>query len=476
MKTICHILALGLIVLVPLPGIASDKPAPPPEKFFRLIDMFDLETASDPQISPDGAKVVFVRNFNDIMKDRKRSNLWIVDFEGNDLRPLTTGGANDFSPRWSPDGKRLLYASSVEGSVQIYVRWLDTGQTAKVTSVQKSPTSMTWSPDGKWIAFVMLVPEEAKPFAEMPAKPEGAEWAKPAKVIQKLLYRADGEGYLEDGYAQLFVVTADGGTPRQLTHGAFQHAGPLSWTPDGKAIVLSANRHEDWEYDPLNSEIYEVSLADGAIRALTERKGPDQSPTVSPYGKFIAYTGFDDKEQGYQVTRLYVMKHHGANARLISGDLDRDVEEPKWSQDGGGVLTAWIVGKTNRFRAAVVVKPVINWYSFVLTSDVYNFIYRYWFPGFPWDHAEHYLKRSPVSLVGNVRTPTMLITGEADYRTPISESEQYYQALKLRKVDTVLVRLPEASHGMDARPTQLVAKVAHVLKWFEKYRTDMKEK
>jgi acylaminoacyl-peptidase len=143
---------------------------------------------------------------------------------------------------------------------------------------------------------------------------------------------------------------------------------------------------------------------------------------------------------------------------------------------GGGVLTAWIVGKTNRFRAAVVVKPVINWYSFVLTSDEYNFFYRYWFPGFPWDHAEHYLKRSPVSLAGNVKTPTMLMTGESDYRTPISESEQFYQALKLRKVDSVLVRLPEASHAMDARPTQLIAKVSHILKWFEKYRTDRREK
>src|SRR6266702_4312915 len=179
-------------------GNSSSKLSELPPNRFRPIDMFDLETATDPQISPDGAKVVFVRNFNDIMKDRKRSNLWIVDFEGNDLRPLTTGGANDFSPRWSPDGKRLLYASSAEGSVQIYVRWLDTGQTAKVTSVQKSPTSMTWSPDGRWIAFAMLVPEETKPFAEMPAKPEGADWGKPAKVIRKFLYRAlndDLSGY-----------------------------------------------------------------------------------------------------------------------------------------------------------------------------------------------------------------------------------------------------------------------------------------
>ena len=137
---------------------------------------------------------------------------------------------------------------------------------------------------------------------------------------------------------------------------------------------------------------------------------------------------------------------------------------------GGGVLTAWIVGKTDRFRAAVAAKPVINWYSFVLTSDGYPFFNRYWFPGEPWKNAEHYLRRSPISLVGNVTTPTMLMTGEDDHRTPISESEQFYQALKLRKVETVLVRVPGASHAIIKRPSRLIAKVQHILKWFEMHR------
>jgi len=137
---------------------------------------------------------------------------------------------------------------------------------------------------------------------------------------------------------------------------------------------------------------------------------------------------------------------------------------------GGGVLTAWIVGKTDRFRAAVVAKPVINWYSFVLTSDMTSYFYKYWFSGFPWDHEAEYMRRSPLSLVGQVKTPTMVMTGEADFRTPISESEQYYQALKLRRVDTALVRVPGASHDIAARPSQLLAKAAHILAWFEKYR------
>ncbi len=134
---------------------------------------------------------------------------------------------------------------------------------------------------------------------------------------------------------------------------------------------------------------------------------------------------------------------------------------------GGGVLSAWIVGKTDRFNAAVVAKPVINWYSFVLTADGTPFFYKYWFPGLPWNHRDHYMDRSPISLAGNVSTPTMLLTGEEDYRTPISETEQYYTALKLEKVETVMVRIPGAGHGIAARPSNLMSKVAHILKWFE---------
>jgi dipeptidyl aminopeptidase/acylaminoacyl peptidase len=139
---------------------------------------------------------------------------------------------------------------------------------------------------------------------------------------------------------------------------------------------------------------------------------------------------------------------------------------------GGGVLTSWIIGKTDRFRAAVVQKPVINWMSFVLTADEAAFFTKYWFPALPWEKPEAYLARSPISLVGNVKTPTLLITGEVDYRTPISETEQYYQALKLRKVEAAMVRIPDASHGIDDRPSNLIAKVAHILAWFGKHRSD----
>jgi dipeptidyl aminopeptidase/acylaminoacyl peptidase len=677
--------SLHAAVTAALLSIAFTAAAAPMPEARRLhsIDVFQLEYADDVQISPDGSRIVYVRTSHDIMTDRVRRNLWMIDTDGSNHRPLRSEARNFSSPRWSPDGTRIAYVSAVEGSPQLYVRWMDSGQTALLTNLVEAPESIAWSPDGKFIAFTQLVPSEKAPLATPPSKPDGANWAPPVKVIDSVTYRVDGAGYLESGFTHVFLVSAEGGTPRQLTDGDFNDDGPLSFTPDGRQLVFSANRGADWEREPQNSEVFSVDIATQKLTVLTSRQGPDNSPIVSPDGKRIAYLGYDDRYQGYQVTHLYVMDVGGGNSRAVTASFDRDIDAPKWAADGrgiyfsfddrgvrklgyttldgkvrtlaeglggtdlgrpytsgnfsvarngrtafvhntperpadvatatdkggvrvltalnddllgvktlgavreltwksskdqreiqgwvitppdydpakkyplileihggpfaaygpnyatelqlyaaagymvlyanprgsssygeefgnlihhaypgddyfdlmsgvdaliaaghvdagnlfvtggsgGGVLTAWIVGKTDRFRAAVVAKPVINWSSFVLTADMSNFFYKYWFGAAPWEQPQEYWRRSPLSLVGNVKTPTMLMTGESDYRTPIEESEQYYQALKLRKVDTVMVRIPEASHGgMVARPTNLIAKVDNILAWFGKYR------
>jgi dipeptidyl aminopeptidase/acylaminoacyl peptidase len=669
----------GLLALAPVSRASAQEAARKP---LQPMDVFKLEYADDPQISPDGKRIVYVRNFMDVMKDRQRSNLWIINIDGSGHEALTTGTQRDTSPRWSPDGKRLVYLSDAAGTAQLYCRWVESGRTAQLTHLTPSPLAPSWSPDGKQIAFVAQVAEPAKPFVELPAKPAGAEWAAPLKMTRKLVYRFDGKGYLPDGHLQLFVIGAEGGAPRQLTEGPYDHGEP-AWLTDGSALVFAANRRTDGEYDPLDSEIYTVSLTDRKIRPLTDRRGPDMSPAVSPDGRHIAYLGFDDRQQGYQLTQLYVMEMSGKGAHVLTDKLQRSVRSPRWSKDskgvyflyddqgntkigyaslakeqktiaadvggttlsrpyasgaysvsedgtvaftltrpshpadvavlvpgsseprrltalndglladrvlgeveemwypsshdgrkihgwlvkppgfdakkkyplileihggpfanygarfaadmqlyaaagyvvlyanprgstsygeefgnlihhaypghdyddlmsgvdavlargfvdrdnlfvtggsGGGVLSAWIIGKTNRFRAAVVAYPVINWHSWLFTSDISASAVRNWFPGPPWEHAEHYRKRSPLDLVGNVTTPAMILTGEDDHRTPISESEQYYKALKLRKVDAALVRVPGASHNVAARPSHLIAKVLYTLKWFETHR------
>ncbi len=670
-------IALSLVMLVlALPGMAQVSDV------FEPLDIFNLEYVTDPEISPDGSKVIYSRNFKDVMTDRNLSNLWMTNFDGNQHRPLTTGNQRDFQPVWSSDGSRIVYKSNKDGSVQLYLKWLDTGSEAKLTNVQQAPGTVSWSQDGRYLAFSMFVTKSDPSPIKMPAKPNGANWNDPPKYIDDMQYRRDGGGYVKSGNRQLFVLSVDGGTPRQLTDVKFNLGSPV-WSKDGAKLYFSANMHDDAEFDPLNSEIYELTIATGDVKALTDRQGPDASPVVSADGKMIAYTGFDDKYQGYQVRRLYTMNADGSNAKLISGDFDRDVGNVKWRTDGkgvffqytdegivkiaemslsgkvtdvvdglggtaigrpyasgdfsvsrnnryaytygktnlpadlgvgergasnvltslnadlfdhkelgtveeiwwessydqrkvqgwivkppkfdpgkkyplaleihggpfsaygptfsaevqlyaaagyvvlytnprgstsygaefgnlihhnypnqdyddlisgvdatiakgyidedrlfvtggsgGGVLTAWIVGKTDRFNAAVVAKPVINWYSFVLYADNPGYFYKYWFPGLPWDNMEHYMKRSPLSYVGNVTTPTMLLTGESDFRTPIAESEQFYAGLKLNKVESAMVRIPGASHGIAARPSNLIAKVQAVLTWFNKYNEE----
>ena len=304
---------------------------------FEPIDVFQLEHIDDPQISPDGNRIVYARTFRDVMTDRTLSNLWVVNFDGTGHQPLTTGNHNDTNPRWSPDGRQLLYVSNRDGANQLYLRWMDSGAEAKLTNLTSSPGTPVWSPDGKWMAFTMFVPEETKPFAKIQGKPKGADWAEPAKYIDKMQYRRDGGGYVKDGFRQIFTLSTDGGTPKQITSGAFDAGSPV-WANDGRSLLFSANRHENHEFDPRNSEIYEVQLSDGAIKALTNRQGPDSDPAVSPNGKMIAYTGGDDNYHGYQLTRLYVMGRDGSNPRLVSKDFDRDVDNPQWAGDNSGLF------------------------------------------------------------------------------------------------------------------------------------------
>jgi len=647
----------------------------------ELTDIFNMEYVSDPQISPDGSQILYVRNFKDIMTDKNLSNIWLVNTDGSKNRPITTGNQNDFYPRWSNAGDKIIFKSNRQDErMKLFVMWMDSKEVAPLTNTPKSPGAVSWSPDDRYLAFTMFVPKTNESIIKMPAKPEGAKWNTPPTYIDQLNYRGDGQGYIKGGNTQLFTLSIDGGTPKQLTATDFDHGAP-EWSKDGKTLYFSANFNPDEAFEPNDSEIYALSLNDHSVTELTDRYGPDNAPKISPDGSKMAYTGLDDKLLGYQQNQLYVREMSGGAATLLSADFDRNISNIQWAGDGkglffqyddkgetkvahmslsgkitdqvnnvgglslgrpynagtytvskngniaytlgttehpadlgiqtkkgtkrltfvnddlysaknignvkelwwkssydqkdiqgwvvtppnfdpskkypfileihggpfssygsvysaeiqafaaagyvvlysnprgstsygadfgnlihhdypnhdyddlmsgvdaviekgyvdtdnlfvtggsgGGVLTAWIVGKTDRFKAAVVAKPVINWASFVLYADGAAFFSKYWFGKKPWEDPENYFKRSPLNYVANVTTPTMLLTGEEDYRTPIAESEQFYTALKLEGVETAMVRIPGASHGIANRPSNLIAKIAGILAWFEKYK------
>jgi Tol biopolymer transport system component len=304
----------------------------------ELTDIFNMEYVSDPQISPDGNQILYVRNFKDIMTDKNLSNIWLVNSDGSKNRPITTGNQNDFYPRWSHTGDKIIFKSNRQDArMKLFVMWMDSKEIAPLTNTPKAPGAVSWSPNDRYLAFTMFVPKKEESIVKMPAKPEGAKWNTPPTYIDKLNYRGDGQGYLKGGNTQLFTLSIDGGTPKQLTSTDFDH-GAAEWSKDGKKLYFSANFNPDEAFEPNDSEIYELSLGDKAINAFTDRYGPDDSPRVSPDGTKMAYTGLDDKLLGYQQNQLYVRAISGGTATLLSGDFDRNISNIQWANDGRGLF------------------------------------------------------------------------------------------------------------------------------------------
>ena len=654
-------------------------------QYFEAEDIFALEYASDVQISPDGSKIVYVRNSNDIMTDSTRNSLWLLDVKSGQQLPLFADNFNYSQPRWSADGKQLAFIANSSGSRQIHLHYLAENKTAQLSRLPQSPANLSWSPDGKLLAFTMNVAAseaEVKQRVKKVKKPAGAKWSEPAVVLDRARYQADGQGFLKPQFRQIFVLPVTGGSARQLTSGDFHYGSDLTFSPDSKALLFSANLDPEWEFQPRDSNLYRLDLATNQLTALTTMAGDESSPVFSPDGKQLAFLWQSNALVPYSNSKLKVLALNNNNISDIAADFDRSIAAADWlsnqsfvvqyddrgqrklatltskgklteltaslggvsqpqpylsgsysvsdngiiaythgtsqrpsdvavlqkgkstvltalnedllghkklaqvheinyksSFDGeeiqgwymtppdfdpskkypllleihggphlaygaqwsaemqryakegyvvfydnhrgsssygerfalllqnkysspedyadhdsgvnamlelgfidennlfiaggsaGGIAAAYAIGLTNRYKAAAVVKPVINWLSKVLTGDSYLYQTFHQFPGVPWEHVDHYWQRSPLSLVGNVQTPTILITGEQDRRTPISESEQFYQALQILRVDTALVRIPGSPHGISNTPSRMIEKVEYMLAWFEKYRT-----
>jgi len=657
-----------------------------PLAVFSADDVFNLEYVDAVQVAPDGNRVLYRRNSNDIMTDSTHSSLWVVDLTAASHRPLLTEHTHYSWARWSPDGSRIAYVVTDNARIQIQVYWLDTGQTAVVASLAKQPADLSWSPDSLSLAFTMKVPIKAKPLVEPRIKPKQATWAEPAMVISSVRYQFDGRGIVAPESRQIFVVPAAGGTPRQLTQGSFQHRGPLSWSTNSRRVLFSANRHKNWELETIESDLYLVDTKSLELTQVTDDPGAETGARFSPDGRSIAYISEENEPLAYRHRRLKVLSLKEGRAQTLLSEADFSVSSALWSDAGrtisflfdqegrrkigsvdlrnrfkevsdqvggtslgrpylsggfhysqgtygfsladegrpaelgiiqggssrtvtalnedvlghkslakvtpltyfssldnevihgwyvtppgfdptrkyplileihggphsaygdffsaevqlmaaqgyivfydnyrgstsygarfasllqykyasvddftdhmsgidemlklgfvdeqnlfvaggsaGGIGAAFAIGLTDRFNAAVAAKPVINWISKTLTADSSVYQIRHQFPGMPWQHVDHYWSRSPLSQIASITTPTMIFTGELDRRTPISESEQFYQALKLKGVDSVMVRLPDSSHGIAARPSRLVAKVDYILAWFERYRQRVPE-
>ncbi len=676
--TVPFVLSSLLLLLVGVVGATAGEPTQvvPPD-VVRIDQYMDMERVSGAQISPDGNRILYTRGHVNKFEDGWDSELWILDGNGERHRFLSKGS----DARWSPDGTRIAYlAPGDPGGTQVFVRWMDAeGATSQITRVSQTPGTIRWSPDGKRIAFLMLVPEEESWSIDLPAPPEGASWSKAPRVVRKTHYRQDRRGFMKEGFTHLFVVPADGGTPRQLTKGSWnagaRFAGMafgagVSWAADGREIVFDGLMDEEPELDGYRqSYLYAVNVETEEIRTLTKERGRWTGPVVSPDGKQVAFTGYPFTLQSYKSSELFVVPIRGGSPRKISGDLDRDVGQLFWDAEssglyfsagdrgtrnvhhattdgqrrrvtegvhmlsldsvsqagigagtrtsphspadvvriearngntqqlthvnddvlrgkrlgeveevwygstddtrvqgwvvkppdfdaskdyplilhihggphgmynvgfsyfyqslaangyvvlytnprgstgygtefgnaidksypsvdhedlmagvdtvveagyvdsdrmyvtgcsGGGVLSSWAIGQTDRFAAAAVRCPVTNWISFAGTADIVQWGYHR-FDGFFWDNPEKWLEHSPLMHVGKVTTPTLLMTGELDLRTPMSQTEEYYAALKVLGVETALLRFHDEYHGTGSKPSNYMRTLLYLIDWF----------
>ncbi|HEY5490452.1 MAG TPA: S9 family peptidase [Gemmatimonadaceae bacterium] len=354
---------------LPSLAVAQDRPTR-----LQLQDYLDWEDVQSPQLSPDGARILFVRRWIDKTNDKWESSVWMMNADGSQPRALVTGGG----ARWSPDGKRIAYVAKGEptGS-QIFVRYMDAeGAATQISHLTESPSNLEWSPDGKLISFSMNVPAKRDDLfarATIPAAPKGAKWTEAPRVVTRLDYRQDRTGFNDDAWNHVFVIDAGGGTPRQVTNGDWNHGNP-TWL-DAGTLLFTSNRVPNAEHAWRESDIYAADLKSGAIRALTTRKGPDGNPTPSPDGKRIAYTGFDSTDATWKDASLYVMDADGKNSRALTAELDRSPSELHWAEDGSAVyFTAENEGSRQLYAVTMAgqVKQLTTGQQVMAVSDIRN--------------------------------------------------------------------------------------------------------
>jgi dipeptidyl aminopeptidase/acylaminoacyl peptidase len=673
-------LAFAILAIAPLTVAAQEKRA---DTLLTVEKYLDFEQVAEPRVSPDGSQIIYTRRWVNKLEDKFESSLWIMSLDGSKNRFL----ANGASAVWSPDGTRIAYlADGKPSGTQIHVRYMDAeGATSQVTTLGDTPGDIQWSPDGKWIGFSAVVPKSTPWKIDLPEAPKGAKWTSAPRIVQTLHFRQDRRGFVEPGYRHLFVVPAEGGTARQVSQGDWSMGARFDamdggvgwdWTPDGKTMIADGFAEATADMNYRNSNLYAIDVATGTMRKLSSVDGLWSSPSVSPDGKRIAYSGYTQVKDSYHTAELYVMNIDGSGARKLSGDLDRDVGDITWATDGsgvyftvadtgtsnvyfapnaggarpvttgthmlgsfsmsksgraagiratsqnppdvvritvakagpaeitqltrvnedvlarvklgqvervrytstgnttvdgwvvkppnfdaskkypmimeihggphgaygvafnyqfqnfaandyvvlytnprgstgygsafgnaimhaypsvdyddlmagvnavvnkgyvdttrmyvggcsgGGVLSSWVIGHTNRFAGAAVRCPVIDWLSFAGQTDIPFFTYNFFDAPF-WEKPEQWLKQSPIMYVGNVTTPTVVMTGVLDMRTPMPQSEEFYEALKMRGIPAALIRFEGEFHGTGSKPSNFMRTQLYMMSWYNRWK------
>ncbi|UCD44653.1 MAG: S9 family peptidase [Candidatus Bathyarchaeota archaeon] len=645
---------------------------------YKIMPLFASTPVGDPQVSPDGGRILFTHSTIDMKEDKYRTHIWLQDLGEKNPRQFTYGAGSESYPRWSPDGKEVLFLTNREGigkndkkpTPQIYVLRADGGEARKVTDMEEGVQRPEWSPNGRSILFLSRV-----------FKGEKMDGESDVKVIRRVKYRFDAQGYFVEKYTHLFTVPAKGGKAKQLTEGLYDVESPV-WSPDANRIAFVSNLDEDGDISRYK-HIYVVPVKGGAPEVLLRWNGTINSISWSTCRGYIAFIGRiieDPSLVWHKNNEVFLLPVEGGEPKYLTGDLDRTVSGAalKWSPESGGVyfkindhgethicrvdldgavervtegkmmvgdysidgsgsliafnctdsatpyelwirdgkgqrrlteltkgfmrkqvisepeefwftasdgaevqgwiikphgyeegekyptlfevhggprgaygysygaanhefqvlaghgyavaytnprgstgfgeefagvisghwgerdymdvmeavdhvtgayhyvdgdrlgilggsyggyMTNWVVGHTDRFKAAVTMRGISNWYSMMGTSDIGWQDHDVSWGKNAWENLDEIMSKSPISYLGNVTTPLLIIHSENDFRCPVEQDEQMFIGLKKQGKETEFVRFPDESHGLSrgGKPKHRLERLRHIVRWFDRY-------
>ena len=403
-------------------------------------------TSGGPVYSPDGRLVAYTHADSVDHSAWSQGNIWIMNADGSNAHAVTASLDRPVSGvLWAPDGRGVYFNTQSEGSQNLYyastsgqVRAVTTGtQVLNVTDLSRSGLAVgirsTPTMPGDVVTFAIPASGTTSTFAQRTDVNGSLLSGKKLATTEGIWYTSkDGlkiQGWIVkppdfDPHKKYPLVLHIHGGPQAMYNVAFNFANQDEAAKD--YVVLYTN--------PRGSTGYGEKFTN-----MIDNDYPDHD--------------FDDLMAGVDtvIGRGYI------DTRNLF----------VYGCSGGGVLTSWTVGHTNRFAAAVVQCPVIDWISFVGVTDGAG-----WYENFAkpfWEDPSEWLRRSPIMYVGNVTTPTMLMTGVLDLRTPIPQTEEFYRALKLRGIPTAMLRMNNEYHGTSSTPSNFLRTQLYVEGWFQRY-------
>jgi len=403
-------------------------------------------TDGSPTISQDGRLVAYTGS-DFTGWSYTVTNLYVMNADGSNPRMIAKTLDRDIrSPIWNSDGKGVYCSVDNKGTTQLYYADLE-GNFREVTQGRHQLRGFTIAKSGQVAATSTspLAPGDVVTFSL--GRPAEIKFL--TSVNESLL-----AGYKLGSFEEIWYKSFDG---RDIQGWIIK---PPDFDSSKKyPLVLYIHGGPHSMYGVGFNSHFQILAGSGYVVLYTNPRGS---------------TGYG-QEFGGLINRAYPKDDFHDLMAGVDETLKRGYIDPArlyvTGGSGGGCLTAWIIGHTDRFAAAVSQYPVTNWITQVGTADAGYYHGKMWMDGMPWENPQFYIERSPVFYAKNFKTPTMVLTGEEDFRTPIAESEELYLALRSMKVDAKLVRVPGEPHGASRNHvSHEIAKVLFILDWFGKYK------